>query len=90
MGPFFLSLAFAAALVSLASAVNPNCPDGMHVRQEFRDLSRYEWLNFKDALDHLYSTTIDGSESFIDRFTRVYLENVDIANEYASPVLHSS
>ena len=82
MSPFSLSLVFATALISLVSAVNPNCPEGMHARQEFRDMSRYEWLNFKAALDHLYSTTIDGSESFIDRFTRVQLENIDTAHKY--------
>ena len=60
-------------------AFNPNCLDGVRVRKEFRDLGRAEWRRFKGALNHLYNATIDGTESFIDRFTRLHLENADPA-----------
>lgn len=70
-----------------ALAFNPNCSDGVRVRKEFRDLGQSEWRRFKNALNHLYNATIDGTESFIDRFTRLHLENADPARgtPYSGP-----
>jgi hypothetical protein len=72
-------LAFLLLFPLSALAFNPNCSDGVRVRKEFRDLGRAEWRRFKSALNHLYDATIDGTESFIDRFTRLHLENADPA-----------
>lgn len=71
-------------LISLAWALNPNCPRGLRVRKEFRDLSPQEWLDFKSALFKLYAITIDGQETYMDRFTRIQLENLEEVNGSAT------
>lgn len=76
-----LFITLALCLVLLAKAAQSTCAKGLRVRKEFRDLSPREWARFKSALFKLYTVTIDAKETLVDRFTRVYLENGEIAED---------
>jgi hypothetical protein len=74
-------LLFLTFICLLSPFVLGECPNGLRVRKEFRDMSASEWNAFKSALFKLYTITIDGNESLIDRFTRVLNDNRKIAEQ---------
>lgn len=60
-----------------------NCPNGVIVRKEYRDMSPTEWKAFRDALMTLQSSpSPDGGQySEWDWLTRVHLDYVPVAHE---------
>lgn len=75
-----LLLALFALGCLLSPLVLAEYPEGLRVRKSINDLTTTELLAFKSALYKLYSVTIDGKESIMDRFTKVYIENTKIAS----------
>ena len=61
-----------------------NCPNGVMMRKEYRDMSTDEWKAFKDALLTLQtSPSPDGGDyTEWDWLTRVHLDYVPEAHEY--------
>ena len=61
-----------------------DCPLGVQVRKEYRDMSREEWQVFRDALMTLQtSPSPDGGDyTEWDWLTRVHLDYVPVAHEY--------
>lgn len=67
---------------SIPIALN-DCPFGVQVRKEYRDMSKEEWQAFRDALMTLQeSPSPDGGDySEWDWLTRVHLDYVPVAHE---------
>ena len=61
-----------------------NCPNGVLLRKEYRDMSPSEWNAFRDALlsIQLSPSPDGGSYSEWDWWTRIHLDHVPEAHEY--------
>jgi hypothetical protein len=60
-----------------------NCPLGVQIRKEYRDMSPQEWQAFREALLTLQTSPSPdgGSYSEWDWLTRVHLDYVPVAHE---------
>ena len=68
-----------------------DCPLGIQVRKEYRDMSPQEWQTFREALMTLQtSPSPDGGDySEWDWLTRVHLDYVPVAHEYHNTAIYS-
>ena len=59
------------------------CPGGLRVRKEFRDMTWEEWTRYLAAVKRMYEPDPVTGKSKVDSFTRIHLDNADIAHNTA-------
>ena len=74
-----LFVLFNLFLFALTAVIDANCPGGIRVRKEFRDMTLAEWSAFRKTIIAVYSQN-DKMKSIIDYWTKVHLSYVPDAH----------